>query len=265
MAEHIDSDWGQAAPKGVFKYCLDQSRVHNSKTWSRLAGYFAPQFADVETLDFKARLYPKDNLSEKRLLLSPGRFDPVELAYLSALLKPGFVFVDVGANCGAYTLHLAVQAPDDTFFFAIEAQPEMARRFRFNAAASAPKATVALDEIALSDKRGTLEFHINRHNRGESGLGSGGETIKVEALTLADYVEMKGIQSIDAMKIDVEGFEHQILAPFFETATESRWPACLIVEQILASPETDPVALAISKGYRVRSDLGRNVILVRDG
>jgi FkbM family methyltransferase len=253
--------WGAAAPSGLFRAFLEQARSRNSKAWSRMASLLAPEAVDVERLGFRARLHPKDNLSEKRILYTPGRFDPVELAHLSSRIGPDFTFVDLGANCGGYTLHLAAKAPASARFFAIEAQPEMARRFRFNLGANAFAASVQLDEVAISDKRGDISFTINTHNRGESGLEGQGESISVPALPLADYLAERPIERLDAMKIDVEGLEHRILTSFFAAAPKSCWPRCLIVEQLFSTPEKDPVALAVSLGYHVERDLGRNVIL----
>jgi len=262
---NIDQNpWGNGAPAGLFASCLKRARASDSKIWARIASWFAGDVVDVETLGFKARLHPRDNLSEKRILYTPGRFDPTELEFLSGLLRPDFTFVDLGANCGTYTLHLAVKSSVDAKFYAIEAQPEMARRFAFNLAANEISSKVQLDELAISDQRGDVTFTINRHNRGESGLEGEGETITVPALPLTDYLVERGVTRIDAMKIDVEGSEHQILLPFFEMAPASLWPKCLIVEQIFSTSEKDPVALACAKGYRIERDLGRNVILILD-
>ena len=253
--------WGADAPSGLFERFLERACTSDSKVWARLASWFATDAVDVERLGFRARLHPKDNLSEKRVLYTPGRFDPAELAYLSSMIDDGFTFIDLGANCGGYTLHLAAKAPESARLFAIEAQPEMARRFAVNLAANQFAATVQLDELAISDERGDITFTINHHNRGESGLEGEGETITVPALPLADYLAERSIERLDAMKIDVEGLEHRILAPFFQNAPRTRWPRCLIVEQLLATPATDPVALAVAAGYRIERDLGRNVIL----
>ncbi|GJL97580.1 MAG: methyltransferase [Hyphobacterium sp.] len=262
MTQIDQKPWGKAAPAGLFATCLKRARASDSKIWARVASWFARDAIDIETLGFKARLHPRDNLSEKRILYTPGRFDPTELEFLSGLLHPGFTFVDLGANCGTYTLHLAVKSSGRANFYAIEAQPEMARRFAFNLAANKISAFVQLDELAISDERGDVTFTINRHNRGESGLEGAGDTITVPALPLSDYLADRNIKQIDAMKIDVEGLEHQILQPFFATASPDLWPRCLIVEQLFATPAKDPVALACANGYRIERDLGRNVILV---
>jgi FkbM family methyltransferase len=267
-AEHMtqidQNPWGNAAPAGLFATCLKRARTSDSRIWARIASWLASDAVDIKTLGFNARLHPRDNLSEKRILYTPGRFDPTELDFLVGLLHPDFTFVDLGANCGAYTLHLAVKALPDAKFYAIEAQPEMARRFAFNLAANKISAHVQLDELAISDKRGDVTFTINRHNRGESGLEGAGDIITVPALPLVDYLTERNITEVDAMKIDIEGLEHQVLQPFFETASPTIWPKCLIVEQLFATPAKDPVALACAHGYRIERDLGRNVILVLD-
>ena len=262
MTDLTTQPWGEAAPTGPYKVLLERARASDSKVWTRLASWCAAPVVDTETLGFRARLHPRDNLSEKRILYTPGRFDPAELAYLRSMMGPDFTFVDLGANCGAYTFHLAAIAPASARLYAIEAQPEMARRFRFNLGANQFDATVKLDELAISDNRGNISFTINHHNRGESGLEGEGERITVPAMPLADYFVERSIERLDAMKIDVEGLEHRILAPFFDTVPKTAWPTCLIVEQLFATPDKDPVALAVSLGYRIERDLGRNVILV---
>ncbi|MEE2527241.1 FkbM family methyltransferase [Hyphobacterium sp. HN65] len=261
MENTADIPWGALAPSGLFKASVERARKSDSKVWARIASWLAPDTVDIETLGFRARLHPKDNLSEKRILYNPGRFDPAELACLSAKMGAGFVFVDLGANCGTYTFHLASQADASARFYAIEAQPEMARRFRFNHMANDFAASIQLDELAISDVAGEITFTVNRHNRGESGLEGDGEQIRVPAISLKDYLADRQLSHVDAMKIDIEGQEHRILKPFFEQTPHECWPDCLIVEQLLATPEKDPVQLALQHGYQVEQDLTRNVIL----
>ena len=62
---------------------------------------------DAVRLGSRMRLHPRGNASEKRLMTSPQFFDPAELGVLEFMLAPGFVFFDIGANVGAYTLFVA--------------------------------------------------------------------------------------------------------------------------------------------------------------
>ncbi|MEE2567089.1 FkbM family methyltransferase [Hyphobacterium marinum] len=255
--------WGALAPSGLFAALLGPARSSRSGALARLAMAFAPDAADIETLGFRARLHPKDNLSEKRALVSPQRFDPAELAWLSDHLTGDFSFIDLGANCGIYTLHLAVKAGPGARFVAVDPQPEMLRRLRFNLAANDLTERVRVMDVAVSDEAGELTFHVNTNNRGESGLITEGETITVKALTLLDLLDETGLERPGAIKIDVEGMEMRILARFFDEAPEGRWPGALVLESLYSNETRDPVALARTKGYAVALDTGRNVILTR--
>lgn len=267
MTDRTETDderpWGALAPTGVFATLLGSARSSGNRLLARLAMAFAPDAADIETLGFRARLHPKDNLSEKRALVSPQRFDPAELAWLSDHLTGDFSFIDLGANCGIYTLHLATRAGRGARFVAVDPQPEMLRRLRFNLAANDMTERVRVMDVAVSDAAGELTFHVNTANRGESGLITAGETITVKALTLLDLLDEAEFARADAIKIDVEGMEMRILARFFDEAPESRWPGALVLESLYSNAERDPVALARSKGYAVALDTGRNVILTR--
>lgn len=263
-AFHPDAPpWGAHAPKGIYDTLLKASRTGGSPLLARLALWLAPPASDVETLGFRARLHPHDNLSEKRALVSPQRFDPAELAWLSEHLGGDYAFIDIGANCGIYTLHLAAAAPAGARFVAVEPQPEMLRRLRFNLAANVLVDRVQVEAVAVSDTSGDVTFQVNSSNRGESGLITAGERITVAAITLLELMERTGVTRADAIKIDVEGAEMAILARFFAEAPEARWPGALVLESLYSNEKRDPVALARSKGYAVALDTGRNVILTR--
>src|SRR5262245_23371991 len=65
---------------------------------------------DAVRLGSRMRLHAQGNSCEKRLLISPQFFDPDELALLEQAIRPGFVFVDIGANVGTYSLFVAGRA-----------------------------------------------------------------------------------------------------------------------------------------------------------
>ncbi len=58
---------------------------------------------DLEIWGLKLRLLPRGNMSEQKLYTSPKLFDRREFVLLAQRLKPGGVFVDVGANAGIYS------------------------------------------------------------------------------------------------------------------------------------------------------------------
>lgn len=74
---------------------------------------------------------------------------------------------------------------------------------------------VVLNEIAVSDALGISDFHLYMM-KGHNSLGRVNtskyiETIKVPTTTLDEFSANRNITSIDFLKIDVEGFEFEVL------------------------------------------------------
>ena len=47
---------------------------------------------------------------------------------------------------------------------------------------------------------------------------------------LLDMIIETRVDHIDALKIDVEGFEDQVLGPFFKAAPKALWPRAIVIE-----------------------------------
>lgn len=221
--------------------------------------------ADVEALGLKLRLYPKDNLSEKRLFMTPQCFDPEELAALEAVMGPGRTFIDIGANAGAYALFAARTGGPAARVIAVEPQREMRRRMAFNAAANGLD-NLEISGVALSDYEGESVMRMVAENRGraalETGAPSSGEAVRVT--TLKTLLDELGAARLDTMKIDVEGGEARILSAYFRDAAREAWPELIIMERPSVndlSSADDAVALACARGYRVAKETRMNAIL----
>ena len=71
---------------------------------------------DVQCWGLCLRLHPRDNGCEKNLLFTPQMYESTELAELAAEIgrakgrRTGFVFVDIGANVGLFSLFVAACA-----------------------------------------------------------------------------------------------------------------------------------------------------------
>src|SRR5215510_9236316 len=87
---------------------------------------------DVIRLGSRMRLYPRSNSSEKRLMATPQFFDAVEMALLKKELTAEFVFLDVGANAGAYTLFVANRVGRNGRIIAVEPHPTALARLQCN-------------------------------------------------------------------------------------------------------------------------------------
>ncbi|MES2959146.1 MAG: FkbM family methyltransferase [Pseudomonadota bacterium] len=192
---------------------------------------------DVQVWGQRLRLSPRGNIAEAKLLFAPQFFDAEERAFLERLLKPGATFVDVGANVGAYTYWAHHCLLDSGCIVAVEPDPEMRRRLEFNLRSNDVQ-SVRVVSAALSDEQGQGVLYVNQAQRGENTIAAtqaraaGGarvsEAVKLD--TLVHTLQSLGVESVDALKIDIEGHELPVLRHFFAHAPESLWPRALLVE-----------------------------------
>ncbi|WP_375456100.1 FkbM family methyltransferase [uncultured Methylobacterium sp.] len=223
---------------------------------------------DVERLGARMRLHPYDNNCEKKVLFTPQFFDPQERALLKARLAPACVFLDIGANIGAYALFVAAFSGPQARILAVEPQPDVFDRLTYNIAQN-PFHTVKAIACAIADRAGELTLFIDPRNRGESSLKIVGTNesaqIKVPAVTLMDLVRSEGLTRIDAVKLDVEGAEDLILEPFLREAPAHLLPRLLIVENAADRWQIELPELLQAHGYREVGRTRLNLMFERTG
>ena len=268
--------FGAFAPSGSVARIIKWTRAASDSWLSKRMTYLLRRIAlrrlrgapvDIETYGAKMRLFPYNNVSEKRVLFSPQSFDPVERGILAARMRDDFVFVDVGANIGAYALFVAMHAGARARILAVEPQPEIFDRLGFNIRQN-PGASIKAIDCAIADKPGELTLFIDPRNAGESSVkivGSGqAGAVKVMATTLKALVESEGFDHIDALKLDTEGAEDIILAPFLQEAPQTLYPQLIIVEDGSERWQTDLPQLLVACGYRQIARTRLNLIYERN-
>ena len=73
-----------------------------------------------------------------------------------------------------------------------------------------------------------------------------------------------GAAKIDALKIDVEGFEDRVLTPFFEQAPQALWPRAIVIEHLSRNEwQDDCIADMLAKGYAQAGRTRSNTFLKR--
>jgi len=215
----------------------------------------------VERWGLRLRLHPRDNGCEKNLLFTPRMYEPEELAALEAEIarvraeRRPFTFVDIGANVGLFSLFVAARAGAQARILAIEPEPGNLRRLEFNIAAN-PGVPIKAIAKALSDEPGVVAVELDRRDRGGTRTrkldqaGFRPETARVAAATLLEVLTDEAIDTVDALKTDVEGLEDVILQPFFRDAPQRLWPSLAIIEDSRGSWKSDLMAAMQAKGYR---------------
>jgi len=221
---------------------------------------FRRPIVDVVRFGLQWRLYHPGNVSDMRLLFRPDAFEPEEIAAVLEWAGPEFVLLDVGANCGFYSLRAAARGAR---VIAVEPHPVMRRRLRFNAEIN-NISSLRIVGCAVGDRAETCRIAEGAGNLGETRLDATG-AIEVEMRPLRQIATAENLTRIDALKVDVEGFEDRVLGPFLAEAPDSLLPRLIVAEEAWRDNwQTDWLALAARRGYRKRKQTRfRNIILSR--
>ena len=181
----------------------------------------------------------------------PQFYDPYERARLKQILFDGSVFVDIGANAGLYTLAAAPHVGTSGKVLAVEPNPAVLERLKFNVALNGLESRVIVAPVGVADAEGSFDLTLDDSNLGGSSLVEtrGARKISIACHTLLALAGKHGLEKIDALKIDIEGAEDKALAPFFKDAPEALHPRLLILENSPAAWKIDLSALLKDKGY----------------
>jgi len=211
----------------------------------------------------KARLYPSTNRCEKRAFCGVEIWDPIERAELRDAITASpdetFVFLDIGANVGLYSLFAhsyAQQAGRDIRIIAVEPSSDMSARLTVNAAASGAK--IEHIQTAISTQAGEVFLSDGGRNRGEGQISDSGEA--VTAMTLMQLCEQENVTRIDSLKLDIEGVDLAVLTQFFEQAPETLHPRLMILE-LDANSAAPLIELTQAHAYLILKRTRMNVVM----
>jgi FkbM family methyltransferase len=208
----------------------------------------------------KLRLYMRDNVSERKFLFMPQFFDKSERDLLKRSLKPGDVFVDIGANAGIYTMTAAALVGSEGKVLSIEPNPMVLDRLRFNAGLNGFGSRVITEQAAVSDASGAFDLVLDDSNLGGSSLvaARSDRKITVQCHRLMDVLSRHGMTRIAALKIDIEGAEDKALIPFLRDAPPEMLPRHIILENSVW--QQDLKGALTKAGYRLAETTRMNMI-----
>ncbi|MGO8835610.1 MAG: FkbM family methyltransferase [Roseiarcus sp.] len=135
-----------------------------------------------------------------------GLAEYADMAFALHLLRPGDLFVDVGANAGSYSVLASGVAGATTIAF--EPIGETADRFEANIRLNKLSTLVTLRRVGVGAEPGVLRFTFNQDAVNHVAL-PGEAAVDLPVETLDRMLERR---SPTLMKIDVEGFESEALA-----------------------------------------------------
>lgn len=206
------------------------------KVWAKLEG--------------RRCLVPLDDLVGRAIFLV-GDLDPKITWVLDRVVAEGDTVLDVGANLGLVSLKMARRVGVNGRVLAFEPSPSILPYLRATVEAN-PVPEIDVAPIALGRRRAEMALAVPSGNAGGASLLStrrDGKMFTVQVRRLASVLSEMAITSVDVMKIDVEGFEVEVLAGLLDDPAAPR-PNFILFEEL--APETSQCfGLLRGAGYRL--------------
>jgi FkbM family methyltransferase len=137
-------------------------------------------------------------------------FEDPSFESLMQLCTDGANVLDVGANVGWTVLNIAKRIQTG-MVLGFEPDPFNYQRCMENVSLNDPR-NVLLFPVGLSDIKATLNMEVRvASNRGGNRILSSGAGHQVEVVKLDDFEPIKNLGHVDLIKIDVEGYEMNVL------------------------------------------------------
>lgn len=212
-------------------------------------------------------LYPLDNITDNKIIISSKKYDYKELEYIKKLRKNNkSVFLDIGSNMGYYSIMSSNVG--FTSIFAFEPLPKMISRIKENIKINNLEDLIKIIPFALGDKNKEVIIYEKIDNIGGSSIlndNKNSKKIKINMITLDQFISDYSINHIDVLKIDIEGYEDRVLMPFFRNNNISIFPKVVIIEHSSSKEwNEDAIDWMINNGYSEELRTRGNTILKLD-
>jgi len=165
-------------------------------------------------------------------LRAEGIWEPFETSLLLRLLRPGDVFVDVGANIGYFSVLAASVVGAQGAVFAFEPDPDNYRLLRANAELNGLEHCITAVEAALSDTAGEGQLYLSADNLGDHQVYAGDwqrRSVPIALVRGSEYLAPR-LQRLDLLKVDTQGAEFQVMVGLLPLLQELAQPPRIIIE-----------------------------------
>jgi len=159
-------------------------------------------------------------------------YEPATVQYLVDHLRPGGVFVDIGANSGYFTLLAAARVGEAGRVVAFEPNPAVRMRLLSSVERNNVHRRVRVESCALGDRSADrVPLYVPEHDGFATLMPeqthahsyvAGAAAIDVTVRTFDEWITDAAIDEVSLVKIDVEGAEPQVLAGMRKTLAAGR-------------------------------------------
>lgn len=209
--------------------------------------------------DIKMLLDPAEWIQQE--ILIRGATEPATLALLQKLSLPGATIVDVGAHVGHHAIKAAMAVGGLGRVLAFDPQPYNADRIARHAALNdLPQLLTCCAAIGSYDGYVKLPLQSDR-DRARLSLHSAGPSdetslFEVPLRRLDTVLSEYGAVSVQVLKIDVEGYELEVLKSLGQYLGECRNIILEMLDSSDAQRNQDIISLLADSGFELRDVAG---------
>lgn len=162
-----------------------------------------------------------------------GSYELPTVRFIRSHVRPGMTLIDVGAQIGYITLEMSRAGGSGVSLYSFEPEPRNIAKLNANLRLNDINNVTIVDR-AVSDHDGLIRLFMSSDNNAgtHSTIASGpfvsNDFIEIPCVRLDTFVREQAVQSVDMIKIDVEGGELEVLKGAEETLR--RFKPVLIVE-----------------------------------
>jgi FkbM family methyltransferase len=200
-------------------------------------------------------------------LATEGKYEEDELRVLRRFLRPGCAFLDIGANYGYYSISAAPYVRPGGRIIGFEPNPHVHDLFASSIYVNGYRDVVEARRLGAYDREAVMSFEIDEASPGGARLLTAADrpgdrrlVIDVATVRLDDHLPADMV--VDAVKIDVEGREAQVLDGM--RAIVARSPAIVILMEWIYDFFADEAAFHRFASL-VSDDLGLTVYRIASG
>ncbi len=206
------TDWAVTALQRSVDYVIKSSRRFHFRGKARLLSRVVPRQGGVQAQIFGSAFdLDLSDFIQRQMYL--GTYEALEGRLVRAHLRPGMTFVDVGANVGYYTALAAECVTSNGRVISFEPSPYAFERLSLMVSNNSLPQVQAV-RAGLSDAAGQLNLYVNltAGNHAPTLIEhEGASRTIVQVSTLDEEARRLGVEYIDLLKIDVEGYEARVL------------------------------------------------------
>lgn len=204
---------------------------------------------------YKLRFYPSSLTAA--LWINPKERITEEL-FLSGLVKTDDLIIDIGANIGTISLAIASKVQGKCEIHAVEPHPTIYKYLKNNIKLNRKSECIKTHCMALGETSGNV-FFTNCSDDTNNALNKNGDII-VKIQKLDTLIKTK--RQIALLKIDVEGYEYQVLKGAQRILMQSKTVYLECIPEILSKNNSSEISiceLLEQAGFSIYYVDGKNI------